>query len=112
MKGVLFFLLACGLAGPAMAQSAPGVHVPPIEISTSMSFDFQRSGTADLPGGIGAVVGFDGNLNDHVAIATEMSGSPRMRAALAGARLSTGFYEDGPGLPGRFFAEGLVGRHT
>jgi hypothetical protein len=111
MTRAVYVLLACGLASPAFAQPGPGVHLPPIEINTSIACDVQREGTADLPGGAGAIVGVDGNLNDHVAIATELSASPRMRAAMAGGRLSTGFFTDGPGLPGRFFAQALAGVH-
>ena len=53
----------------------------------------------------------DGNLNDHVAIATELSDSPRMRAVMVGARLSSGFFREGSGPPGRFFIEALGGVH-
>lgn len=115
MRRLLFLLLdvvlVCGAAGPVLAQPTPDVHVPPVEITTSISFDLQRKGTADLPGGVGTVVGFDGNLNDHVAVATELSDSPRMRSVMAGARVSTGYYYDGPGGPARFFAEALAGAH-
>ena len=111
MTRAVFVLLACGLASPALAQPGPDVQLPPIEISTSIAYDIQRDGTADLPGGAGAIVGIDRNLNDHVAIATEVSASPRMRAAMAGGRLSTGFFTEGPGLPGRFFAQALAGVH-
>jgi hypothetical protein len=111
MQGVFFVLFACGIASSALAQPSPDVRLSPIEISTSILYDIQRDGTADLPGGAGAIVGVDGNLNDHAAIAAELSASPRMRAAMAGARMSTGFLTEGPGLPGRFFAQALAGVH-
>jgi len=111
MTRAVVFLLLCGLASPALAQSARDVQLPPMEISTSIAYDIQRAGTSDLPGGAGAIVGVDGNLSDHVAIATELSASPRMHAAMAGGRLSTGFFTEGPGLPGRFFAQALAGVH-
>ena len=99
------------LAGPASAQPAAGVQIPPIEIATAFSYDLQRRGTSDLPGGAGVVVAVDGNLNDYVAIATELSESPRMRSAMVGGRLSTGYFQEGRGFPGRFFIEALGGVH-
>jgi len=101
--------LAAPLAGSAAAQSAADVHLPPIEIATAFSYDVQRDGTADLPGGPGMAVGVDGNVNDHFAIGTQLTQSPRMRTVMAGARVSTGFFREGPGGPGRFFADLLVG---
>src|SRR5215510_1914660 len=106
MRALAFVLLLAGpLAGVASAQSAYDVKVPPIELGTAFSYDLQRDGTADLPGGAGVIVAVDGNLNDYVAIATELSESPRMRAVMAGGRLSSGFFREGRGLPGRFFID-------
>lgn len=107
----LFVFLLGPLAGDARAQPATDVHVPAIEIGTALSYDIQRNGTADLTGGAGAIVAVSGNVTDHLAIATQLGDSPRMRTAMAGGRVSTGFYRDGPGGPGRFFAEVLAGRH-
>src|SRR5262249_52063873 len=104
----LLLLLAGSLAGSALAQPTPDVVAPPIEVGTAFSYDFQRDGTADLPGGPGAVVSLDGNVSDHLAIAGQWSTSPRMRAAMAGARLSTGFFSEGPST-GRFFLQALAG---
>jgi hypothetical protein len=110
MRELAFVLLLAGpLTGVASAQSASDVHVPAIEIATAFSYDLQRDGTADLPGGAGAIVAVSGNLNDHVAIVTQLADSPRMQAMMAGGRVSTGFYREGPGGPGRFFAELLAG---
>jgi hypothetical protein len=105
----LLFLLAGPLAGSAAAQPANDVHVPPIEIATALTYDLQRDGTADLPGGPGAIVAVGANLNAYVAFVTQLADSPRMRTTLAGGRVSTGFYRDGPGGPGRFYAELLAG---
>lgn len=104
---VVLLLLAC--AAPAPAQTAGGVRVPPIELTTAFSYDVQRKGTADLPGGPGTIVAVDGNLDEHVAIAAQFAESPRMRTAMAGARLSTAFFREGRGGPGRFFAQLLAG---
>ena len=109
----LLLLLIAPCAHPATAQPAPDVDVPPVEIAAAFSYDLQRQGTADLPGGPGPVVAVAGNLNNHVALVTQLAGSSRMRTAMAGGRLSTAFYRDGPGGPGRFFAELLAGsRHA
>jgi hypothetical protein len=104
--------LATFRAGAAHAQPATDVAIPPVQIATAFSYDVQREGTPDLRGGPGALVAVDGNINQHVAVVTELAASPRMRTAMVGARLSTGFYRDGPGGPGRFFAEVLGGRRT
>ncbi len=106
---LLLALLAGPLTGAAAAQPAADVHLPPIEIGTAFSYDVHRDGTADLPGGPGAVILVDGNVNGHLAVAGQMSDSPRMRAAMAGARVSTGYFNEGPGGPGRFFLQVLAG---
>lgn len=112
MRQLVFALFLLGpLAGIASAQPAADVRIPPFEVSTAFSYDLQRQGTADLPGGAGAVVAVDGNLTDYVAIATEVAQSPRMRAVLAGGRLSTGYFREGRGFPGRFFITALGGVH-
>lgn len=101
--------LAAPLAGSAAAQPATDVYLPPIEIAAAFSYDIQRVATADLPGGTGTIVAVDGNLDDHLAIATQVSTSPRMRAAMAGGRLSTGYFREGSGVPGRFTLHALTG---
>jgi hypothetical protein len=109
---VLSTLLLGSLASSAAGQSAADVHVPPIEMATSFTYDLHRDGTADLPGGLGAMVTVAANINPYVAILTQASGSPRMDTVMAGARVGTGFYRDGAGGPGRFFAALLAGpRH-
>jgi hypothetical protein len=109
----LFLLSLVTLAGPfaktAAAQSSSDVVVPPIELGAAFSYDIQRHATADLPGGAGAIVSVDGNVNEHLAAAAQWSASPRMRAAMGGARLSTGFFSEGPGNTGRFFVQALAG---
>jgi hypothetical protein len=102
-------LLLVAHAATASAQPAGDVRVPPIELTTAFSYDVQRAGTADLPGGPGTIVAVAGNLDPHVAIAAQISESPRMRTVMAGARLTTGFFREGRGGPGRFFAQWLAG---
>lgn len=110
MRHTFLLIFLGGLfAGSASAQSADDVHVTPFEIGTAISYDLQRRGTADQPGGAGIVVSADGNVNPYVAVAAQIAESPRMRTVLAGGRVSTGFFREGAGGPGRFFAELLAG---
>jgi hypothetical protein len=105
----LLMLLAGPLAGSAAAQSAVDVDVPPLEVGAAFSYDLQRKGTADLRGGAGAIVSVDGNINPYVAVAAQIAESPRMRTVMAGGRVSTSFFREGAGGPGRFFADLLAG---
>jgi len=110
---VLFLLvLSTAPASIANAQSAADVHLPPITIGTAISYDLARKGTADVPGGAGALVTLDGNVNRYVAVVAEMAGSPRMRSIMAGGRLSTPYFREGaePRPSGRFFVDALAGR--
>jgi hypothetical protein len=104
--------LFCAIASAtlAAAQPADDLRVPPVELTAAFSYDLRRKDTGDLPGGPGILVAVDGNLDDHVALAAQLAGSSRMRTAMGGARLSTGFFREGRGGPGRFFAELLAGR--
>lgn len=110
MRSLLLFVFLAGpFTGAAAAQSATDVHVPAIEFCSALSYDVRRDGTADQPGGAGAIVALVRNVNEHLALAAQLSGSPRVGAAMAGGRISTGFFREGAGLPGRFFAEALAG---
>src|SRR3954469_24580702 len=112
---LLLIVTASGsLASAASAQSAEDVHLPPITVGTAVSYDLARRGTSDVPGGAGAIVTIDGNVNRRVAIVTELAGSPRMRSIMAGGRFSTPYFREGaePRIPGRFFAETLAGRNS
>jgi hypothetical protein len=110
LRAAIFLIVAC--AARAAAQSPGDVRVPPLELTTAFSYDLQRHGTADLPGGPGALVAVDGNLDDHVAVAAQAAGSSRLRTVMAGARFSTAFFHEGRGGPGRVFAQLLAGsRH-
>jgi hypothetical protein len=112
----VFLLFLVSLSGPvavpAIAQAAHDAPATPIEIGAAASYDFQRDGTPDVPGGAGAVVAVAGNFTDHVAILTELAHSPRMHSIMAGGRLSTGFFrEGGTRFPGRFFLDALAGKN-
>jgi len=78
------------------------VRVPPIEIATGLSVE--RSS-------VGAVASVSRNLTNVLAITSEVATSEDGVALLGGARVGTGFWYDGkPPLPGRFFAQFMVGR--
>jgi len=90
------------LAPSAVAQPNPPVHVPPIEITTGVSFEHSSPG---------AVASISGNLSNILAMTSELATSEDGIALLGGARIGTGFWYDGrPPMPGRFFAQIMVGR--
>ena len=91
----------------------------------SLPCTHNRSGSS---GGFGAALSVAGNLNEHLAVAGDFNvfgagwDSPqsvlarrsevdRVRSALVGVRVSTGFFYPGnhDPTPGRFFAEALAG---
>jgi len=112
---LLLIVTASGsLARAAHAQTADDVRLPPITVGTAASFDLARKGASDVPGGAGAILTFDGNVNRCVAVVTELAGSPRMRSIMVGGRVSTPYFREGaaPRIPGRFFAETLAGRNS
>lgn len=108
-KSAILLSAAVSFSRSVAAQPAADVHVPPFEIATAFSYDVQRAGTGDLPGGAGGIVAVDGNFDEHRSLTAQVSSSARMRAVMVGGRLSTGFFRDGAGGPGRFFAEFLAG---
>lgn len=104
---ILFGLFIAAPARFAAAQSDPGVSVPPIELGTSFSLDLHGSSSTTnvIPGGVLAV---NGNLARHLAVTTEVGGTSHHVTAMAGPRLTTGFFREA-GSTGRFFLEALAG---
>jgi hypothetical protein len=94
-------LLILAVVTPAAAQTTRDVHVPPVEFGAGVTVDHKTGG---------AVFAVSGNVRNTLAVTAEAGKSVYSASALAGARISTGFFYDGaPPMPGRFFAQLLVG---
>jgi hypothetical protein len=95
-------ILFVAFASPAVAQSTPDVHVPPLEFTAGVSIEHKNAG---------AVASIAGNLTRNVAVLGEACQSSDGTSLLAGARVGTSFYYDGrPPVPGRFFVQIMAGR--
>jgi hypothetical protein len=78
-----------------------------VELGTSVSLDLHGSSptTKVVPGGVLAV---NGTLAPLVAVTTEVGATSHHVTAMAGPRLTTGFFREA-GSTGRFFLEALAG---